>query len=102
MIEENLKLYGICLERLRHQLKGARERTGKEACGRVVLEGYRTGEVEEIIDILELYDLEDRRPETLARKLDDLAKDVSMLVREAVEFGYDDNGELCLYWRARG
>ncbi len=99
MSEESLKLYGVCLERLKYQIETARQRVGETAKGRIVLEGYQTGDMEEIIDLLELYDIEDRKPETLEHKLDDVAKDVSLLVRETVEFDYDDNGCLCLYWR---
>ncbi len=98
MSEESLKLYGVCLERLKYQIENARQRAGETIKGRIVLEGYQTGDMEEIIDLLELYDIDDRKPETLKEKLDDVANDVSLLVRETVEFGYDDNGFLCLYW----
>jgi hypothetical protein len=92
---ENAKIYGLCLERLKHQIKLARARDG--ASGRVVLESYFTGDIDEIIDILELYDLEHRTPEALGEKLDDLAFTVSTLTRERLEFGYCEDGSLCLY-----
>lgn len=98
---ESFKLYGICIERLKHQLALARKRVGEQASDRVALEGYQTGDVDVIIDILELYDLEERTPEMLWRKLEDVAHDVSLFIKETIEFGYDDNGNLCLYWKVK-
>jgi len=99
---ENFKLYGVCVERLKHQLALARKRVGDRAVDRVVLEGYQTGDIDEIIDILELYDIEEETPEALRGKLEDLAHDVSLFIKETIEFGYDDNGNLCLYWNVKG
>lgn len=101
---EGVKIYGLCLERLRHQIKNAMKRFGNEGPeypGRVLLESYNTGELEEIIDILELYEVKERTPEELREKLDDLACTVSELVRETVIFDYTDEGCLGLYLAMR-
>jgi len=101
-ITSGVKIYGLCLERLRHQIDIARARIEKglqEGDGtKVVLECYNTGDMDEIIDILELYDIgDDRSTDTLKEKLDDLAYTASLLVREKVEFGFNGDGQLCLY-----
>lgn len=98
---ENFKLYGVCVERLKHQLSLARKRVGDRIVDRVVLEGYQTGDIDEIIDILEFYDIEAKTPAALQSKLEELAHDVSLFIKETIEFGYDDNGNLCLYWRMK-
>ncbi|MDP2157440.1 MAG: hypothetical protein Q8K68_07015, partial [Nitrospirota bacterium] len=66
------------------------------SAGGIILESYNTGDLEEIIDILELYDIEDRNPAGLAEKLEDLAYTVSVLVKEKVVFDYDEQGYLGL------
>ena len=101
MALENFKLYGVCVERLKHQLANARKRVGDRVVDRVVLEGYQTGDIDEIIDLLEFYDIEEKTPEALQDKLEDLAHDVSLFVKEIIEYGYDDNGNLCMYWRMK-
>ena len=101
MALENFKLYGVCVERLKHQLANARKRVGDRVVDRVVLEGYQTGDIDEIIDLLEFYDIEEKTPEALQGKLEDLAHDVSLFVKEIIEYGYDDNGNLCMYWRMK-
>jgi uncharacterized linocin/CFP29 family protein len=94
---DNFKLYGLCVERLKHQLALAKKRV--RASDRIVLEGYQTADIDEIIDVLELYDIEEKTLEKLQEKLEDLAHDVSLFIKETIEFGYDDNGNLCLYWK---
>ncbi len=96
---EGVKIYGICLERLNHQIKLAKSRIKNmpESEKKVILESYNTGNIDEIIDILELYDIEHKTYEAVKEKLDDLAYTVSVLVRETIEFGYDSDGNLCLY-----
>jgi hypothetical protein len=97
---EGVKIYGLCLERLRHQITNARRRGESEERGfqrRILLESYNTGELEEIIDILELYDVEERTEEIVRQKLEDLAYTVSELVRETISFDYTDEGYLGLY-----
>ncbi len=97
---EGVKIYGLCLERLRHQIRNARERVeGGMAIhqDRFLLECYNTDEPEDIVDILELYDLKCRTWEEVNEKLDDLAYTVSELVRETLLFGYTEEGHLGLY-----
>lgn len=96
---EGMKIYGMCLERLQHQIRLARERAKKmnPEPDRIVLECYFTNDVEDIIDILELYDIEHKDMETVKQKLADLADDISLLMRERLEFCFNENGDLCLY-----
>ncbi len=96
---DGLKIYGMCLERLQHQIRLAKERakTMNPAPERLVLECYFTRDVEDIIDILELYDLEHKDMETVRQKLQDLADDISLMMRERLEFCFNEDGDLCLY-----
>ncbi|MCK4910039.1 MAG: hypothetical protein KAR83_00285 [Thermodesulfovibrionales bacterium] len=93
---QDFKLYGLCVMRLKHQIALARER-GRMCNGRAVLESFCTGEVEEIVDLLELYDLKDNSRQGLSAMLEELAGDASLFVREPLAFDYDESGELCLY-----
>ena len=93
---DEVKIYGLCLERLRYQITNARKRVNGQ--DRFLLECYNTGEIDDIIDILELYDVADKTQEHLSRKLDDLAYSASLLVRESIIFDYTDEGHLGLYW----
>ncbi len=104
MIIEGVKIYGICLERLQHQIMVAKSRVEKENIrdkDRIELECYNTGEIDDIVDILELYDIKDEGLETLKEKLKELACDVSIFMRETIEFGFSDNGYLSLYLRLK-
>ncbi|HAM52442.1 MAG TPA: hypothetical protein DCP92_17730 [Nitrospiraceae bacterium] len=56
-----------------------------------LLESYNTGELEDIVDILELYDLEKRTLESLQEKLDELAYTVSVLMNETLMFGFRED-----------
>ena len=96
---EAAKIYGLCLERITHQVIRAKQRTngGQQHNGQILLESYNTGDIEDIIDILELYDIEVRTPEGLKEKLEDLAYTVSELMREVLFFGYTEEGHLGLY-----
>ncbi len=100
MIMDDAKIYNVCLMRVKHQITKANERldNGSAPKAGIVLESYNTGDLEEIIDILELYDIEDRTPAGLAEKLEDLAYTVSVLVREKVVFDYDEKGNLGLQY----
>jgi|GEM_PF-743265 len=97
---EGLKIYGLCLERLRHQIEIA-----KYGChdnryqleGWVLLESYQTNKEEEIIDILDLYDIEDRTCTGVKDRLDDLALTVSVFARETLRFDLTHDGNLGLY-----
>jgi hypothetical protein len=100
MLMEGVKIYGLCLERLKHQITNARKRVedNEELCRDIfLLECYNTGEIDEIIDILELYDIEDRTPALLREKLEDLAYTVSELLRERLSFDFTSDGHLGLY-----
>ncbi|MCL4476704.1 MAG: hypothetical protein M1508_10835 [Nitrospirae bacterium] len=97
---EGVKIYGLCLERLRHQITKAKERAERAALhegDHILLECYNTGELDDIIDILELYDVVDRTFLEVGEKLEDLAYTVSELTRERVMFNYTDEGHLGLY-----
>lgn len=97
---EGSKIYGLCLERLKHQVYNARVRLGDTLSRQpepFLLESYRTGDREEIIDILELYDIEERTPEGLRDKLEELSYTASVLLRETLSFDYTDKGHLGLY-----
>jgi len=105
MLMEGVKIYGLCLERLKHQITNAKKRVEDNAdlCRDIfLLECYNTGEIEDIIDILELYDIEDRTHELLREKLEDLAYTVSELLRENLSFDYTSNGHLGLYLAVYG
>jgi hypothetical protein len=96
---DEAKMYNVCLQRVKFQVVNAKQRLneGLPAQGRYVLESYCSGDVEELIDTLEIYDIEDRSREGLNEKLDDLAYTVSLLVKEKVCFDYDEKGDLCLF-----
>jgi len=101
---EGIKIYGLCLERLKYQIAKAYLRIEKDRVGNglpLLLESYNTGNPEEIIDILELYDLENRTCAGLNEKLEDLAYTLSELLREKITFGYTREGHLGLYWMIR-
>ncbi len=105
MSNMDFKLYGLCIERLKHQIRLAEERvrrTPHSFDGRVVLEGYETSDVEEIVDLLELYDIGEKDRVSLINKLQELAENASLLVRREIEFDFDSNGNLCLYLRLNG
>lgn len=98
------KIYGLCLGRLTHQIINAKrqEYLGKKNNGQILLESYNTGDIEDIIDILEIYDIEVRTYEGLKEKLEDLACTVSVLMREALFFDYTEKGHLGLYFSLKG
>ncbi len=100
---EGLKIYGMCLERLAHQIKLAKERVKnmETVPERIVLECYFTSDVDDIIDIIELYDVQDKKWETVKTKLDDLSQDISLMMREHLEFDISEDGNLCLYLRLK-
>lgn len=99
---DDAKIYNVCLMRVKFQITNAKQRLNNTLhSGGIILESYNTGDLEEIIDILELYDLEDRNPAGLADKLEDLAYTVSVLVKEKVVFDYDEKGHLGLQFIPR-
>ena len=97
---DGVKIYGLCLERMRHQINIAKK---KSQTGEFVeddtflLESYNTGDIDDIIDILELYDIEEKNLKGLHDKLEELADTVSILTRETLRFGFTDEGHLGLY-----
>ncbi|MDA8083586.1 MAG: hypothetical protein M0024_08020 [Nitrospiraceae bacterium] len=95
-MEDEAKIYGLCLLRLKHQIEKAFQRKSAET-GALLLECYNSGDAEEIVDILELYDLEDRSRKGLDAKLDELADTVSILTRAKLYFGYTEKGFLGLF-----
>ncbi|MGO9613836.1 MAG: hypothetical protein ACLPX5_12475 [Dissulfurispiraceae bacterium] len=97
---EGLKIYGLCLERLRHQIEIAKygphdNRYHLENW--VLLESYQTNAEEEIIDILDLYDIEDRTRAGVNDRLEDLALTVSVFARQTLRFDLTPDGNLGLY-----
>lgn len=96
---DGVKIYGLCLERLKHQIALAKKRLegNTRGAGYILLESYNTGFIDDIIDILELYDLEYKTPELLREKLDDLAYTVTILLGYTLIFDYTVDGHLGLY-----
>ena len=97
---EDIKIYGLCLGRLKHQLNIARKRdagTWTEQ-GNFLLESYNTSDIDDLVDILDIYDIEDRTWDGLINKLDDLAQTTSALMRETFIFDITDEGHLGLFW----
>ena len=96
---DGVKIYGLCLERLKHQIALAKKRLegNTRGAGYFLLESYNTGIIDDIVDILELYDLEDKTTELLREKLDDLACTVSILLGHTLIFDYTVEGHLGLY-----
>jgi len=101
---DDAKIYNVCLQRVKFQITNAKQRLNSTfpSVSRLALESYNTGDIEEIIDILELYDLDDRTREGLSEKLEDLAYTVSVLVRDKITFDYDEKGNLGLYLLLKG
>ena len=97
---EDVKIYGLCLERLKYQIGLAKEKSnnGESLTNeRYLMESYHTSDIDDIIDILELYDLEGNTSSHLKEKLDELAYTVSLLIGEKITFGLTDEGFLGLY-----
>ncbi|TAN40711.1 MAG: hypothetical protein EPN25_06705 [Nitrospirae bacterium] len=97
---DEAKIYNVCLQRVKFQITNAKKRLAAShvTADAMVLESYNTGDLVEIIDILEIYDLEDHTPQGLKEKLQDLAYTVSVMVRDTIAFDFDDKGHLALYW----
>jgi hypothetical protein len=97
---DELKIYGMCLGRLRYQIgraKGNARNCGDHVPARILLESYNTSDIDDLVDILELYDLEGRAWENLEEKLEDLAQTVSALASETLMFDLTEEGHLGLY-----
>jgi hypothetical protein len=95
---ESAKIYGLCIERLNYQIANAKKRiNGNGNSEKFLLESYNTGELEDIVDILELYDIEEHTIGSLREKLEDLSCTVSVLTREELFFDFDEKGHLGLF-----
>ena len=96
-MEDNAKIYGLCLYRLKYQIERAIGRA--EGCGQkqLILECYNTSEIDDIVDILEIYDLKERTQKELEAQLEELAYTVSVLTRQSLFFDYTEQGHLGLY-----
>lgn len=95
-----VKIYGLCLERLEFQIGLAKRRVDdsyQSAQGLILMECYNTGDVEDLIDIMELYDIEGRTLDAVKQKLEELEYTVSVLLREQIRFGFTEEGHLGLY-----
>ena len=101
---EEVKIYRLCLERLKYQIGLANKKVISDAQSiqeRFLLESYNTAEIDDIIDILELYDLEDTTSNHFKEKLEELAYTVSLLLRETLAFDLTDDGHLGLFLLTR-
>lgn len=99
-MNSEVKIYGLCLERLKHQIRLAWQRVNNdrgENTSQFLLESYNTCDVDDIIDILELYDIEEPTVDALREKLDDLAYTVSILIGESLSFEITGQGHWGLY-----
>jgi hypothetical protein len=101
---DNVKIYGICLERLRHQIGLAKQRVqaGTGGGDPIILECYNTGDIEDIVDILELYDVAEKTHWHLGEKLEELTCTISELSRETLIFEYTEKGHLGLFLSLKG
>ena len=97
---DEVKIYGLCLGRIKYQLTiaGKKHAETSSAQGNVLLESYCTSNIDDLIDILDLYDIEDRTWDGLMNKLDDLAQTVSALMRKTLMCAITDEGHLGLYF----
>ena len=101
---EDVKIYGLCLDRLKYQIVNAKKKVNGDAPysqDRFLLESYNTADIDDIIDILELYDVEDSTSNFVREKLEELADTVSLLLRETISFNITDDGYLGLYLLTR-
>ena len=98
---ETLSICGLCLERLKYQINNAKKRTvnsgGQTRPGKVLLESYNTGDPDEIVDILEIYHAENRTLEGVQETLAELAYSASVLTREPLHFGFNEEGHFGLF-----
>jgi hypothetical protein len=97
---EEVKIYGLCLERLSYQIGMAKKKVNGDSLlvqNRFLLESYNTADIDDIIDILELYDVEERTSNHVKEKLEELAYSVSLLLQEKLSFNLTHDGHLGLY-----
>jgi len=97
---KEIKIYGLCLERLRYQISNAKKKVNNDTSpfqDRSLLESYNTADIDDIIDILELYDVEERSLQYVNEKLEELAYTVSLILSETLTFDLTNSGHLGLY-----
>jgi hypothetical protein len=98
---ETASICGLCLERLKYQIKNAKKKTenggGQTGPGKILLESYNTDDPAEIVDILEIYHVKDRTLEGVQETLAELAYSASVLTREALHFGINEEGHFGLF-----
>jgi hypothetical protein len=97
---EGAKIYGLCIERLKCQIRNAKSKRDKSSYPvreKMLIESYNTGDIDDIVDILELYDVEEHTSGQVREKLEELAYTVSVLTREALSFGITHEGYFGLY-----
>lgn len=96
-MEDNAKIYGLCLYRLKYQIGLAVGRAGGSGRQRLILESYNTADIDALVDILEIYDLQEKTREELGAKLEELAYTVSVLAKHTLFFDYTEQGHLGLF-----
>lgn len=95
---QRARIYGICLERLSVLIGKAKARlTGEGHWARVILESYHTGDIDDIVYILELDDIEERTQRGLRKEIDYLTSTLSEASGEMLSFDYCEAGYLGLY-----
>ncbi|MBF0557220.1 MAG: hypothetical protein HQL08_00405 [Nitrospirae bacterium] len=98
---ETQSICGLCLERLKYQIKNAKKRAmdsgSNSGCGRIMLECYNTADPDEIVDILEIYHAKDRTLQGVKETLSELAYSASVLTREPLQFDFSEEGHLGLF-----
>lgn len=98
---QQAKIYGVCLERVSELIGKAKKRLNGCIHGsRVLLESYHTCDLDDIIYILELYDIEEHTQGGLRKELEYVASAISDVTGETLTFGYTETGHLGLYLRA--
>jgi hypothetical protein len=97
------KINGVCLQRVGQLISKAKKRlNGKSHQGRVLLESYCTGDINDIVDILVLYHLRERTLEGLTKELEKVASTLSRIAHDELSFGYTEEGHLGLYLTVTG
>jgi hypothetical protein len=95
---KRMKIYGICLERLSHLISRAKTKLiGNGHWAGVILESYNTGDLDDIVYILDLCDIEEHTQRGLQKELAYVASALSEATGETLSFDYCDAGHLGLY-----
>lgn len=93
---DGIKIYGLCIDRLKHQIANAGRISAKDN-GAVLLESYESANPKDLIDILELYDIGDQDSESVQDRLAEMAETASALTQENLKFGHTPEGYIGLY-----